>query len=176
MKEETELSAREDLKPFSNASVPKEELKEEYSEGEQRQQKQKAFFSELVPKKEAKEDVKEETELSAGEDVKLFSDAIAPEEELKEEYSEGKRRQQKWEVSFSELFQKKEPKEKVKEETELKPKLKYSGGEDRKLFSDAIVPKVEFKEEFSEGVIEPQGKWEAQRRKKNKKWNTVLMK
>ena len=133
--DETEVYAGEDVKPFSDGSTPKEELKEEYGEGEIRQHKLEASFLELFLKREP-QDVKKEKVLS-GDGVKSLSDAGVPKEEFKEEYSECFiRRQQKQEASFSGLFPKMESKENVKEETE------YSGC--------LVSFKEESKDEYSE--------------------------
>ena len=133
--DETEVYAGEDVKPFSDGSTPKEELKEEYGEGEIRQHKLEASFLELFLKREH-QDVKKEKVLS-GDGVKSLSDAGVPKEEFKEEYSECFiRRQQKQEASFSGLFPKMESKENVKEETE------YSGC--------LVSFKEESKDEYSE--------------------------
>ena len=112
-----------------------------------RQRMQGASFIGLVPKKEPKENFEDKIEVSAGEDVKPFSDGSTLKEELKEEYGEGETRQQKQEASFRELIPKREPKG-VKKERVL--------GDGVKPFSDANVPKEEFKEEYSECFIRRQ--------------------
>ena len=66
-----EPNAGENVRHFSNASVLKEELKEEYSEGETKE----TSSGRLVLVKELKEDVKEKMELCAG-------DSSVPKEEL----------------------------------------------------------------------------------------------
>ena len=125
--------------------LPEEKLKNEYSEGEVGgQQMQGASFIGLVPKKEPKENFEDKIEVSAGEDVKPFSDGSTLKEEPKEEYGEGETRQQKQEASFREFIPKREPKG-VKKERVL--------GDGVKPFSDANVTKEEFKEEYSEGLF-----------------------
>ena len=148
-----EPNAGENVRHFSNASVLKEEHKDEYSEGETKE----TSSGRLVLVKELKEDVKEKMELCAG-------DSSVPKEELKEEYNEGKTifgTHQKWEASVIGFVPLEEPKEEVKEETEL------SAREDLKPFSNASVAKEELKEEYSEGE---------QRQQKQKAFSGVLQK